>query len=1092
MLPRDQMLSRESPSCWCGNTNLQPFSADYLHCPVCETLVLAHMPQPEALLVADDERDLYGKQYYETLVSHFGYPPLEQRAREDLAERCLYWLRALLKYKLPPANILELGCAHGGFVALTRAAGFQSTGLELSPWLVEFARKAFDIPVLEGPVESQQIAPASLDVVALMDVIEHLNDPLQTIQHCLQLLKPDGLFLLQTPHYHEGKTFEQMTAEGDRFLEQLKPDQHLYLFSKSSIQLLFQQAGACRVIFEPAIFAHYDMFLVAGRAPIFTFPATEIDHCLQNLPAARLTLALLDLDRQLHQLEGRYRESETDRTARLNNINRLQALLSENQTARTADLERLHQLEILLAQSQAELAARAGTIEAQQRHMVELEQSRQSHAANIERLLQRLTNLEIDRNTLANRINEVEARLAAAAGERDALQRNYDALVHRHSVKDAELMHSRAKETGVEQRIRELEEDLAHAQVEAGEARKREAEIEARRSALELRVHESASLLQQRQFSIERQEVLLGRIRHSYIFHVMRKLGLWGWLDNSPAAPRPKIPQTAAPRKLRRVVIDLTPVLPGGDNGGAKPLALGLIRQMSRQAPECEFILLTKSRSHDELGALDAKNVHRVCVDQPETELPASEKLAARSHKWLSKVLPANALRKTAAAYRGLSGSSSHSLLKQLGADLLFCPFTAPYFFDPSVPVVSVILDLQYAYYPQFFESAQRYERDKTFRQACRVSSRIVCISDHVRTTVLQNASISPDRVTTIHVTLPERLRQATETARRRVLSTLQLQPGRFLLYPANFWRHKNHEVLLTAFGIYRAAYPHSDLRLVLTGAPGPRRDELMDITCRMKLDDAVLFPGFLPDEDLAALLAECLAVVFPSLFEGFGMPVLEAMAAGAPVLCGNLTSLPEVAGDAALLFDPRKPADIASAIDRIAQDAGLRRSLVEKGRRRVQWFGSGKEMASRYLAVFREALSYGVALEPSIYGVHEDGWAGERLAIVYGSGEEPRTLRVTVAVPALVPAEAVTVRIVPASAEESGVHQIQRGETVTIEHRLPGAAGTVELLCSPSFQPSAIGGGDDTRHLVCQLPAVEIAGPGGQTASLKAHAHVM
>ncbi|MGQ9532551.1 MAG: class I SAM-dependent methyltransferase, partial [Desulfotomaculales bacterium] len=118
------------------------------------------------------------------------------RARTDLPERCLYWLRTLLKYKLPPGRVLELGCGHGGFVALLRWAGFEAIGLELSPWVVGFARQTFGIPTLLGPVENQVIEPSSLEAIVLMDVLEHLPNPLSTLRHCLELLKQDGIFVI--------------------------------------------------------------------------------------------------------------------------------------------------------------------------------------------------------------------------------------------------------------------------------------------------------------------------------------------------------------------------------------------------------------------------------------------------------------------------------------------------------------------------------------------------------------------------------------------------------------------------------------------------------------------------------------------------------------------------------------------------------------------------------------------------------------------------------------------------------------------------------------------------------------------------------
>lgn len=313
-------------------------------------------------------------------------------------------------------------------------------------------------------------------------------------------------------------------------------------------------------------------------------------------------------------------------------------------------------------------------------------------------------------------------------------------------------------------------------------------------------------------------------------------------------------------------------------------------------------------------------------------------------------------------------------LLRELDADLLFCPFTAPFYFDPAVPVVSVVYDLQHLYYPQFFEPEEVEERNRNFEWACAGSARMVCISDYVRGTVLEKAAISAERVTTIPILLPRRLAQPSAETRERVLSFYHLHPFRYLLYPANFWRHKNHEMLLTAFGMYRAAHPGSDLKLVLTGSPEPRRDELMEASSAMGLAGAVIFPGFLPEEDFSPLMHQCKALIFPSLFEGYGMPLVEAMAAGRPILCGNGTSLPEVAGDAALLFDPMKPVEIRDAIERIERDVEFEKDLIDKGARRLSTLGGPEEMAARYLQVLHQAATQSGSSLAVMSGVFEEG----------------------------------------------------------------------------------------------------------------------
>jgi 2-polyprenyl-3-methyl-5-hydroxy-6-metoxy-1,4-benzoquinol methylase len=297
-------------ACWCGARELAPYSPDYRRCEACGTLSTAAMPSGDIARVRDDGHDLYGHDYWFGHQSQdFGYPDIDQRARADLPERCMHWLRALLRYKLPPATVLEVGAAHGGFVALLRQAGFDATGLELSPAIVERARRTFGVPMLQGVVEDQTIPPGSLDVVALFDVLEHLQDPPATLRHCLELLKPDGFLLIQTPKVPPGARYEDLVARQDPFLAHFKKEEHLFLFTEEGVRELFRRVGATEIAFLPAIFAHYDMFFAASRRPLVAHGDDEIAAALRS-PGQRLALALVDLHAQLQQ-------SEADRAARL-------------------------------------------------------------------------------------------------------------------------------------------------------------------------------------------------------------------------------------------------------------------------------------------------------------------------------------------------------------------------------------------------------------------------------------------------------------------------------------------------------------------------------------------------------------------------------------------------------------------------------------------------------------------------------------------------------------------------------------------------------------------------------------------------------
>jgi len=290
--------------CWCGNTVLEYFSDDYSMCNQCCTLITKTALVDDTFFVKNDEESFYGKNYWlDHQRKDLNHPDIIQRARLDLPERCMHWLETLLKYKLPPAKVLEIGCAHGGFLGILQLMGYDVVGLELSDWVAEFAKSTFNIPVFKGPLEEQQFPSKTFDVIILMDVLEHLPDPRTTLKACLKVLKPEGFLLIQTPEYQEKKDLETIQKEQPEFLSMLIPDEHLYLFTRNSVQILFNELGIKYFYFEPAIFWQYDMFFIASREPIENNKQDFIDVVLQNSVQKRLLQALLDQRKTLQFIE---------------------------------------------------------------------------------------------------------------------------------------------------------------------------------------------------------------------------------------------------------------------------------------------------------------------------------------------------------------------------------------------------------------------------------------------------------------------------------------------------------------------------------------------------------------------------------------------------------------------------------------------------------------------------------------------------------------------------------------------------------------------------------------------------------------------
>jgi 2-polyprenyl-3-methyl-5-hydroxy-6-metoxy-1,4-benzoquinol methylase len=282
--------SSSERACWCGHPRLEPYSDDYRVCRACGTLV-SRAPQRD---------DLYTQEYWnERQTEHHGLPDIRGRARLDLPERCTHWLRRLLGLRLPPARVLDVGCAHGGYVALLGWAGFEAVGTELSPWVSRFAHQTFGVKVLTGPVEDQDFKAESFDVIVLNDVIEHLPDPVRTMSHCATLLSKDGFFVIQTPEYVEHLSHADLLATSDLFLKHMdrNNEEHLYLFSRRSAGVLFSRLGYPCLDFSNPVYS-YDMSFVASRSPIKPTNETSVAAALTVKPEGRLVQALLDKARE--------------------------------------------------------------------------------------------------------------------------------------------------------------------------------------------------------------------------------------------------------------------------------------------------------------------------------------------------------------------------------------------------------------------------------------------------------------------------------------------------------------------------------------------------------------------------------------------------------------------------------------------------------------------------------------------------------------------------------------------------------------------------------------------------------------------------
>jgi glycosyltransferase involved in cell wall biosynthesis len=288
--------------------------------------------------------------------------------------------------------------------------------------------------------------------------------------------------------------------------------------------------------------------------------------------------------------------------------------------------------------------------------------------------------------------------------------------------------------------------------------------------------------------------------------------------------------------------------------------------------------------------------------------------------------------------------------------DLLHVTYTLP----PFLRCTSVVTvhDIAYALFPHTFSPRDRLLLSIAVPLSMRRAQRVITVSDAARRDILRHYRVAAEKVVAIPNAVEDHFRPAPDQdAWARVRARYGL-PDRYILAVGNLQPRKNLRRLIEAFAALRAA-SRIDQRLVLVGKGLWRESDVFGAIKAHGLEEEVIATGYVPDADLPVLYRAADVFVYPSLYEGFGLPPLEAMACGTPVITSNDSSLPEVVGDAALLIEPTDVGDLATALARLLGDAALRGRLVAAGLARAARF-SWEETARRTLAVYAGAMSAG------------------------------------------------------------------------------------------------------------------------------------
>ena len=270
------------------------------------------------------------------------------------------------------------------------------------------------------------------------------------------------------------------------------------------------------------------------------------------------------------------------------------------------------------------------------------------------------------------------------------------------------------------------------------------------------------------------------------------------------------------------------------------------------------------------------------------------------------------------------------------------------------VPTVLTVHDLIFQMFPQHHKRLNYWYLNAALPLYCRRASAVIAVSEATKADLVRLYELDPAKITVIHEAAEPHFAPASPARIAAARSRYQL-PDHYLLHVGTIEPRKNLDRLLEALHRLRAG--GEDVRLVVVGSKGWLYHSFFQQLEELALGDAVALAGYVPDADLPAVYSGARLAVLPSLYEGFGLPVLEAMACGTPVVCSHTASLPEVGGDAARYFDPTDVAAMAGAIQTVWTDQALQDTMRQAGLARAAGF-SWARAADETLAVYDQVIS--------------------------------------------------------------------------------------------------------------------------------------
>lgn len=395
------------------------------------------------------------------------------------------------------------------------------------------------------------------------------------------------------------------------------------------------------------------------------------------------------------------------------------------------------------------------------------------------------------------------------------------------------------------------------------------------------------------------------------------------------------------PQRLR-VVVDAR--IRSGKPGGIEGVILGLANGLATLTDsDDEYIFMCISGEESFLAPVLGPNSRVEFIAQPPPPPTTVQRIRSKARRVVLGPPPPPAPPPPPPVLDPNLPPFSDGTVERLKADLVH--FTAQAGFRTQIPTIYHPHDIQHVHLPQFFSAAVIKWREGWYRTLCEQAAMVAVASSWTQRDVEAHYELPAGRVQVVGMAPPTSAFRAMTAAELRAIRDRFRIPDRYILYPAQTWQHKNHANLLRALARLRDR-DGTVVPLVAPGKQNEHYDVIRELQQSLGLDADVHWPGFVSIDELQALYDGARAAVIPTRFESASFPLWEAFAAGVPAACSNVTSLPEQAGNAALIFDPDDIDAIADAIHRLWTDETLRATLVDRGRQRVA--GLSWEMTAR------------------------------------------------------------------------------------------------------------------------------------------------